>query len=62
MLVAALKHRIIIAVLAALPFQLAGCLSRLQQEIEVLLAPEVTETALRIPDSIVFNLFGNLLF
>lgn len=42
-------------------FQLTGCLSAIQREIEVVFAPDVLENALFIPYSVVYNLFGPLL-
>ncbi len=41
---------------------LGGCLATLQQELEVLFASDAMENALLIPQSIVYNVFGELIF
>jgi hypothetical protein len=39
-----------------------SCIGNIQRELEVLFAPEATENALLIPQSFVYNVFGDFLF
>ncbi len=45
-----------------LPVGLGGCIGTLQNEIEVLFATEVIQNALLVPQSILYNLFGDFFF